>query len=76
MAAGAACSCRTTPTRPSTALRVGVALSAANYDLKPESAKTKTLGFDWKPAIGTGTKLSATWFDITTTTRSSARCRT
>lgn len=46
------------------ALRVGVALSAANYDLKPESAKTKTLGFDWKPAIGTGTKLSATWFDI------------
>lgn len=46
-------------------LRVGVALSGANPDLKPETAKTKTFGFDWAPAIGKKTKLSVTWFDIT-----------
>jgi len=46
------------------ALRVGVALSAANPDLKPETAKTKTLGFDWTPAFLPRSKLSMTWFDI------------
>ena len=45
-------------------LRVGVALSGANPDLKPETAKTKTFGFDWTPAVGKKTKLSVTWFDI------------
>jgi len=47
------------------ALRVGVALSAANLDLKPETATTKTLGFDWQPAFAPRSKLSMTWFDIT-----------
>lgn len=44
------------------ALRVGVTLSAGNPDLKPETAKTKTFGFDWEPAKGT--KFSLSWFDI------------
>jgi iron complex outermembrane receptor protein len=47
------------------ALRVGVALSAANQDLKPETAKTRSLGFDWQPAIGNKTRISMNWFDIT-----------
>lgn len=47
------------------ALRVGVALSAANLDLKPETAKTKTLGFDWDLPVAAKTRLSLTWFDIT-----------
>lgn len=47
------------------ALRVGVALSAANLDLKPETATTKTVGFDWAPAFAPKTRLSLTWFDIT-----------
>jgi iron complex outermembrane receptor protein len=46
-------------------LRVGVALSAANPDLKPETAKTKTLGFDWDLPLARKTRLSLTWFDIT-----------
>ncbi len=44
------------------ALRVGVALSAANPDLKPETVKTKSFGIDWEPAKGT--KLSINYFDI------------
>lgn len=46
------------------ALRVGVALSAANRDLEPETATTKTLGFDWDLPLGNKTKLSMTYFDI------------
>jgi iron complex outermembrane receptor protein len=46
------------------ALRVGVALSAANPDLKPETATTKSLGIDWEPAFGNKTKISVTYFDI------------
>jgi iron complex outermembrane receptor protein len=46
------------------ALRVGVALSAANPDLKPETSTTKTLGFDWQPGFAPRTRLSMTWFDI------------
>ncbi len=46
------------------ALRVGVALSGANLDLTPETAKTKSIGFDWEPAIGNRTKLSLNFFDI------------
>lgn len=45
------------------ALRVGVALSAANPDLKPETAKTKSFGIEWEPAKGS--KLSINFFDIT-----------
>ncbi|MEN9631137.1 MAG: hypothetical protein RJA10_4365, partial [Pseudomonadota bacterium] len=45
-------------------LRVGVALSGANLDLKPETAKTKTLGFDWDLPLAQKTRLSLTWFDI------------
>lgn len=44
--------------------RVGVAMNGANPDLKPETAKTKTLGFDWQPKQLPGTKLSVSWFDI------------
>jgi iron complex outermembrane receptor protein len=44
------------------ALRVGVTLSAANPDLKPETAKTKSFGIDFEPARGT--KLSLNFFDI------------
>lgn len=44
--------------------RVGVALSGANPDLKPETSKTKTLGFDWNLPVGDKSKLSMTWFDI------------
>ena len=46
------------------ALRVGVALSAANPDLKSETATTKTLGLDWKLPIGNNTNLSLNYFDI------------
>ncbi|MEK8052732.1 TonB-dependent receptor [Ideonella sp. DXS22W] len=46
------------------ALRVGVAISGNNPDLKPETAKTKTLGIDWTPKFITRTKFSLTWFDI------------
>lgn len=46
------------------ALRVGVTLSAANPDLKPETAKTKTLGLDWDLPLAAKTRLSLTWFDI------------
>ncbi len=46
------------------ALRVGVALSAANPDLKPETATTKSLGVDWEPSWGNKTKISLTYFDI------------
>ncbi len=45
------------------ALRVGVALSAANPDLQPETAKTKSFGIDWEPVKGT--RLSLNFFDIT-----------
>ncbi len=46
------------------ALRVGVAMSGSNPVLKPETATTKTLGFDWEPEIGTKTKISVSYFDI------------
>lgn len=47
------------------ALRVGVALSGANPDLKPETAKTRSLGFDFQPSWGHKTRISVNWFDIT-----------
>lgn len=46
------------------ALRVGVALSAPNPDLKPETATTRSIGVDWSPAWGKSTKLSLNFFDI------------
>lgn len=45
------------------ALRVGVALSAANLTLKPETAKTKSFGLDWEPVKNS--KISLNFFDIT-----------
>lgn len=45
--------------------RVGVTMNGANPDLQPETAKTKTLGFDWQPRAARGTRLSLSWFDIT-----------
>ncbi len=44
------------------ALRVGVTLSAANPDLKPETAKTKSFGIDFEPVRNT--KISVNYFDI------------
>ncbi|MDP3670436.1 MAG: TonB-dependent receptor [Telluria sp.] len=46
------------------ALRVGVTLSAPNPDLKPETARTRSLGIDWEPAFGRNTKIGLTYFDI------------
>jgi len=46
------------------ALRVGVTLSAPSPDLKPETARTRSLGVDWSPAIGTQTKLGLNVFDV------------
>lgn len=45
--------------------RVGVAMNGANPDLQPETAKTKTIGFDWQPKAARGTRVSLSWFDIT-----------
>jgi len=47
------------------ALRVGVALQGLNPDLKPETAKTQTIGLDWDLPLPQKTRLSLTWFDIT-----------
>ncbi|MBK9363656.1 MAG: TonB-dependent receptor [Rubrivivax sp.] len=44
--------------------RVGVTMNGANPDLQPETAKTRTLGFDWQPQAARGTRLSLSWFDI------------
>jgi len=41
------------------ALRVGVTLSAANPDLKPETAKTTSLGLEWEPVRNTKVSLNA-----------------
>jgi iron complex outermembrane receptor protein len=46
------------------ALRVGVTLSAGNPDLKPETARTRSLGVDWTPSFGTQTKLGLNYFDV------------
>ncbi|MBX3636298.1 MAG: TonB-dependent receptor [Rubrivivax sp.] len=45
--------------------RVGVTMNGANPDLKPETATTRTLGFDWQLGERRDTRLSLTWFDIT-----------
>lgn len=46
------------------AMRVGVARSASNPDLKPETATTRSLGVDWEPSFGRNTRLGLTYFDI------------
>jgi iron complex outermembrane receptor protein len=46
------------------ALRVGVAYNGPNPDLKPETARTRSLGVDFAPAFGHNTKVSLTYFDI------------
>ncbi|MCS0660635.1 TonB-dependent receptor plug domain-containing protein [Massilia terrae] len=46
------------------ALRVGVAYNGPNLDLKPETARTRSLGVDFEPAWGHNTKVSLTFFDI------------
>lgn len=46
------------------ALRVGVARSASNPDLQPETATTKSLGVDWEPSFGRNTRFGLTYFDI------------
>ena len=39
-------------------------LYGGNRDLRPETAKTLTLGFEYQPSWAPGLNLSATWFDI------------
>jgi iron complex outermembrane receptor protein len=46
------------------ALRVGVAYNGPNPDLKPETARTRSLGVDFEPAFGHNTRISLTYFDI------------
>ncbi|WP_068875139.1 MULTISPECIES: TonB-dependent receptor [unclassified Phenylobacterium] len=43
---------------------VTLTLSGGNPDLKPETANSWTLGFDWQPASIPGLSVSATGFDI------------
>lgn len=42
----------------------GIAQSGPNPNIKPESATSYTLGFDYTPSFAEGLKLSATYFDI------------
>jgi iron complex outermembrane receptor protein len=50
---------------PQGALRVrSLVLSGGNPNLRPETAKSWTLGADWAPARWPGLTLGATWFDI------------
>jgi iron complex outermembrane receptor protein len=44
---------------------LGLALTGGNPDLRPETAKTWTLGADFTPAQAPGLRLSASWFDVT-----------
>ena len=46
------------------AIRQGVTLSGGNLNLKPETAKTNSLGFDFIPKALKGAKFNVTWFDI------------
>lgn len=45
--------------------RIGVFQSGGNPALNPETAETKTLGFDWYPSAYPGSSFSMTYFDIT-----------
>jgi iron complex outermembrane receptor protein len=51
------------PTRGG-ALVQGVAFNGPNDSLTPETARTRSIGVDWEPAIGRNTKISLTYFDI------------
>ena len=46
------------------AIRQGVTLSGGNLSLKPETATTNSLGFDFKPKALKGSKFNLTYFDI------------
>ncbi len=46
------------------AIRTGVTLSGGNLNLKPETATTNSLGFDFKPRALKGSKFNLTYFDI------------
>ncbi|MCX7175938.1 MAG: TonB-dependent receptor [Proteobacteria bacterium] len=46
------------------AIRQGVTLSGGNLNLKPETATTNSLGFDFKPKALKGSKFNLTYFDI------------
>ena len=45
-------------------LRQGVARSGGNLNLKPETARTYSLGGDWTPSFLPDAHFSLTWFDI------------
>ncbi len=51
------------PTRGG-AIVQGVTLSGGNLNLKPETATTNSLGFDFKPKALRGSKFNLTYFDI------------
>ena len=46
------------------AVRIGAALSGGNLNLKPETATTNSLGFDFKPTALKGSKFNLTYFDL------------
>ena len=46
------------------AIRQGVTLSGGNLNLKPETATTNSVGFDFKPKSLKGSKFNLTYFDI------------
>ncbi len=46
------------------AIRQGVALNGGFPGLTPETATTKSLGFDWAVPVGNSTKLSVNYFDV------------
>lgn len=44
--------------------RPTIILAGGNPDLKPEKAKTWSLGFDWKPDMAPGLVVSATYYNV------------
>jgi iron complex outermembrane receptor protein len=46
------------------ALRVGVTRNGPNEGLEPETARTRSLGFEWEPSWGRNTRVSMSYFDV------------
>ncbi|SFC92374.1 TonB-dependent receptor plug domain-containing protein [Massilia yuzhufengensis] len=46
------------------ALRVGVTRNGPNEGLEPETARTRSLGFEWEPSWRRNTRLGMSYFDV------------
>ena len=46
------------------ALRVGVTRNGPNLGLEPETARTRSIGFELEPSWGRNTRISMTYFDV------------